>query len=498
MTKRIFLLLSFGLLSNLILAQVEINNSGILGIGYIIDNAGGFPIAKNVLPGSPAFIAGVTGEDRLLKINDQSLSGITLEGLTEKFKVAPGASIKILLEHPDKTQQEVVLKKAGFISASYKVYKYMIFFDENKNAMSKPDSKCVWGFQDCYNGMGYYVYSPEEAFYGEYENGNRKDGLYYYIVDGKPSYYLGEFVNNKFSGKGTWSYTSNAGVHYVYSGNLSNGEFNGYGKKTDANGKLVYEGFFKNGLYEGYGILTANEGSKKEGRFLRGDYIGPMPGETLDSYDPGLDDYEESDQSDYPKVYDSEIEEITKKAVAYNRAKALADSLEMAAIMAKSNKYLDDLHQQALQQAAANNSQSSSGSSSSSSTLDFAAAQYLQLSQSDGWFLKESFDVNFARNSIGSCFTSCSERVRSIFVFVEDNVSCTVTAMDVSLVQRSNDIRDLEKHPVPFNKIDVVDGIAIFNCQVTSPEVRSGCSYNWGIVSDDPTSHRAKVLVLGK
>lgn len=83
------MLLSFGLLSNISFAQVEINNSGVLGIGHINDNVCGFPIAKNVFPCIPYFFAGVLGEDRLLKINE----AISLEVHVEKFEVELGVNI---------------------------------------------------------------------------------------------------------------------------------------------------------------------------------------------------------------------------------------------------------------------------------------------------------------------------------------------------------------------------------------------------------------------
>jgi hypothetical protein len=320
MTKQILLLLSLVISCTALHAQVTFNYTGVLGIAYGLDPASPFPIATNVTIGSPAFIAGIKPNDHLLKINDVSLSGIALDPLAEKFKIPMGVSIKILVEHEDKTQKEVVLKKAGFIAASYKIYNYQIFFDENKIPLSIPEQKCIWG-NDCYNGFGYYVYDTKQAFYGEYENGSMKDGLYYYVNNGKPYYYIGEFLDNDYSGKGTLSYVSNAGNDCIHTGDFKNGEPNGKGKVTYANGKLVYEGGFKSWKYDGYGKLTA-DGTVQEGQWKNGVF--------QDEKKPIEDEYA-----------GLSLDQVLKKAEASLIAEKKADSLERAEDIRKMNAYLN-------------------------------------------------------------------------------------------------------------------------------------------------------------
>ncbi len=273
MTKQILLSLVIAISCNILYAQVEHNTTGILGLGYKVDAAG--PMVESVTPGSPAYVAGVQKNDRLLKINDQSLAGITLEALTEKFKIPMGVNIKIVVEHEDKTQQEVVLKKAAFFSASYKIFRYMIFFDENNIPVCNPYKHCVWG-DDCYNGFGYYVYSSPEAFCGEFENGNRKEGLYYYVKNDKPYYYLGEFLNDEQTGKGTLTFPSDKNEPMIYTGDFLNANMEGTGSIKNLNNGNIFTGSFKAGKKEGYGKETTADGTILiEGQWKNGVFQDP-------------------------------------------------------------------------------------------------------------------------------------------------------------------------------------------------------------------------------
>lgn len=281
MTKQILLIFLIAISCNILYAQVEHNTTGVLGLGYKIDAAG--PMVESVTPGSPAYVAGVQKNDRLLKINDQSLAGISIEALTEKFKIPMGVSIKILVEHEDKTQQEVVLKKAAYFSASYKVFKYMIFYDENNKPVYKPNQPCIWG-DDCYNGYGYYAYSATEAFCGEFENGNRKEGLYYYVEKGKTCYYLGAFSNNKYTGSGTLTYLNDKNEELNYIGDFVNGSFEGKGYITSIKDLHTFAGSFKGGLREGYGKEKATDGTIiAEGQWRKGVYLDPASSENTET-----------------------------------------------------------------------------------------------------------------------------------------------------------------------------------------------------------------------
>lgn len=73
-------------------------------------------------------------------------------------------------------------------------------------------------------------------------------------------YYIGNFSNEKFNGKGK-QYNSNNKL--IYDGNFSNSEYSGYGKLYYSSGKLKYEGNFSNGKYNGKGTLYEENGKIK-------------------------------------------------------------------------------------------------------------------------------------------------------------------------------------------------------------------------------------------
>ncbi len=465
MLKQILLLLSFAICCNLLFAQVTFNYTGILGIEYKLDQAGGFPIVPSTIVGGPAYLAGIKADDRMLKINDQTLSGITLDALTEKFKIPMGVSIKILVEHEDKTQQEVVLKKAGFISASYKVYKYMICFDENKKPLTKDDG-WVYYSNDGLNGIGYYVYDATSAFYGEFENGNRKEGLYYYVENGKPEYYLGEFVNNKYSGKGMLSYTVE-GKDFTYTGDFMNGMLEGTGVIKELSDGSIFTGSFKAGQKEGYGKETAANGSLiSEGQWVNGVLQNPSVSSV---------NYNDLKYAGYTP-------EQIKEDQAYRRAGLTEIEIE------KMNAFLNS------KSSAPSYSQNNSGSSSSA--FENEAASITASQQQSGWQLYESFDVSFSQYSIGTCFTSCSEHERDIYIIAEEASGLRVSDLLVSYAQRSSDISDYQHLTSPFEKHSSQNGIAVYGHSVKMSEINSGCTYQWTVSSGDATTHRARILVF--
>jgi hypothetical protein len=475
MRKRIPLFLSLLIFCNFLVAQVEHNTTGILGMGYKIDAAG--PMVESVLPGSPAHVAGVQKDDRLLKINDQSLAGITLEALTEKFKIPMGVSIKILVEHEDKTQQDVVLKKAAFFSASYKVFKYMIFFDENNKPVYNPDQSCIWG-DDCYNGYGYYAYSATEAFCGEFENGNRKEGLYYYVEKGKPCYYLGAFSNNEYTGKGTLTYLNDNNEQFIYTGDFLNGKLEGTGSIKNLNNGNIFTGNFKAGKKEGYGKETKADGTLiGEGQWMNGVYFS----EKYKVYEstPGLSP-------------EQEIEKAEKALLAEKKA----DSLERAAIQAQLNEYY------AKQKAAAPLAQTNSGSSSSA--IDVVAEGLKKNNDNNGRSLYESFDVGFSKYQSGQCFTICSDHKRYIYILVEENIpGFNMTKLFVNEAPQRGDLppnippREDPKYYFDWGNLGNVNGVNIFYQGINISEIHSACSYQWELFSTDEQKHYAKVLVFG-
>ena len=466
MTKHLLLLLSLVISCTTLHAQVEFNFTGILGIAYKLDPESGIPFVNNVVLGSPAYLAGIAADDRLLKINDQSLSGIGLDAVAEKFKIAMGVTIKILVEHSDKTQQEVMLKKAGYISASYKNYKYQIFFDENKNALSKPGQEWVLWTGDGSSGIGYYVYDPSNVFYGEFENRKPKEGLFYLLENGKPNYYLGEFLNGEYSGKGIKAFNDKTTKKdRIYNGDFLNGLPNGYAEIKETDGTVAYTGFLKEGKYEGYG-KGYYYGKLEEGFWQNGVYFHPWPA-GVPHYNPV------TEWQQYNEVLQNENKEFEK---------------ELAILNVKADAYLAQNSTQTY------TPQVSSGISSSA--LDNAAAAVTASEQQDGWALYESFDVSFSQYSVGSCFTSCSEHERDIYIIAEETPSLSVSDLVVSYVQRSSDISDYQHLTAPFQKHSSQNGIAVYGNSVQILEVKSACSYKWTISSGDATNHKARVLVF--
>ncbi len=474
MTKQILLSLVIAISSNILYAQVEHNTTGVLGLGYKVDAAG--PMVESVTPGSPAYVADVQKNDRLLKINDQSLAGITLEALTEKFKIPMGVSIKIVVEHEDKTQQEVVLKKAAFFSVSYKIFRYMIFFDENNKPVYKPDQPCIWG-DDCYNGYGYYAYSANEAFCGEFENGKRKEGLYYYVENGKPCYYLGAFSNNEYTGKGTLTYANSPTEHFMYTGDFLNGNSEGTGSIKNLNDGHIFTGSFKAGKKEGYGKETTADGIK----IIEGQWKSGV--------------FQDGENTLYEDWSGLSIEEQVKKAEKALLAEKKTDSLARAAAQAELKAYYDK------QQPSSYVQQTSSDYSPPA--IDVVARAWEINKTSKGYALYESFDVGFSKYQSGSCFTGCKDSKRDIYILVEDNIpGFNMTKLYANEVPNPHDIppniapRDNPANYADWGKLGNHKGIDTYFMSI-SKEAYSACTYQWELFSTDDKRHFVKILVFG-
>ena len=73
-------------------------------------------------------------------------------------------------------------------------------------------------------------------------------------------------TNNRFHGKGTYTYLSGGS----YAGQWLHGQKSGQGKRTWADG-TVYEGEWENNTAQGKGIKTYNNGSQYSGHFINGE-----------------------------------------------------------------------------------------------------------------------------------------------------------------------------------------------------------------------------------
>ena len=123
-----------------------------------------------------------------------------------------------------------------------------------------------------FNGKGilYYEESNEIYFDGFFDMGSYIHGKLY---DPQGNLiYDGEFMNNHPKEiKNVNLYELNKNIKFT--GDLSKGKYQGYGKLFK-NNNLLYEGNFKDGLYEGNGILYIDENTKYNGQFKDGKYNG--------------------------------------------------------------------------------------------------------------------------------------------------------------------------------------------------------------------------------
>ena len=102
------------------------------------------------------------------------------------------------------------------------------------------------------DGKGKETYTDGGYFVGNFSNGQRINGIYYFPNEAK---YEGTFKNNQFDGNGTYYY------------------------KPDHKDKVKYEGAFKNGMYNGYGVLTYKDGSTDDGFWKDDVFLGDKIGE---------------------------------------------------------------------------------------------------------------------------------------------------------------------------------------------------------------------------
>lgn len=264
--------------------QVIIQQNGALGFRYEIDTISGLPLVDLSIPGSPAFVNGINHGDKILTINGQSTVGMSLIDVSNAIKSNGTNNAELFIEQVNGNKQLFTVPKKGFINNSTGQVIYTIYFNSDFTVYTNSTEPCIWGY-DCFNGFGYYAYSPTEAFMGEIANGERVNGLYYYTENNKPYYYFGMFKNNLYSGHGELSYNSaKTKEDNIYIGDFDYGVPNGYGEIKGANGELIYAGYFLNGIESGYG--KGYYGGKWEEGFWRNNvYWRPWP-EGVPHYNP--------------------------------------------------------------------------------------------------------------------------------------------------------------------------------------------------------------------
>ena len=108
---------------------------------------------------------------------------------------------------------------------------------------------------DKYEGKGKYNYEDGKYYIGEWKNGLRNGRGILYYKNGN-ILYEGDFVNDKFEGNGKYIWED--GSYYI--GLWKNGLCNGKGTEYNKNGEIVYEGDFINDKFEGIGHFIYEDG----------------------------------------------------------------------------------------------------------------------------------------------------------------------------------------------------------------------------------------------
>ena len=446
-------------------AQVIFSSKPVFGFAYQQETNDPFPVIKEVTLGSPAFLANLMVGDHLLRINNADLRDISTDALTAILRDAPQMQNVITVQHVDATKTEIKLNKANYITAEYESFRYTIFFDANSSPIYKEGENCLWTTTDCYNGYGYYVFDAYGAFYGEFENGNRKEGLYYHPVFGKPTYYLGEFLNNEYEGLGTLQYLSDDSIVRVYKGNFHNGAPFGQGEIHTADGRLEYTGGFNGWDYNGQGKYIFPDGTVKEGLWTNGQFADDIV----------MPSTETPDNTGYT------AEEIEK---AYKCRKAGLTEKEIRNfIMELRNPYSSD-------------NSSSAGTTETLSGIDYETSVWNEVMKNYGYGLLEEFDIGFSINEIGTCFTGCSTGQRRIMLLIPHVYGIQVSDLYVVTSRLSGDISDVNYEHFPFELISSDGDYTVYNCNIVASEIHSGCSYQWQVLSEDGTRRFVRVLVF--
>ena len=129
-------------------------------------------------------------------------------------------------------------------------------------------------------GFGRYTWENNKCYIGQWKNGKKEGkGAKFNIkfIKNKENEeeeytmtYEGEFVNDKYDGKGKYIWKN--GEYYI--GEWSKGERNGKGADYYKDDKIRYEGDFLNGKYHGNGKYILENGEYYIGQFLNGERNG--------------------------------------------------------------------------------------------------------------------------------------------------------------------------------------------------------------------------------
>ena len=120
-------------------------------------------------------------------------------------------------------------------------------------------AQCING--DCENGFGEKMYPDSSRFLGQFENGTKKSGSYFYP---NGDVYQGSFEKNQRSGFAVYTYKSGEEFSGTYADDNK-----AFGKYKFKNGD-TYTGTFENNKPDGYGTIVYKNGGIWDGQWVNG------------------------------------------------------------------------------------------------------------------------------------------------------------------------------------------------------------------------------------
>lgn len=83
----------------------------VVGIGVEMAERDGRPVVVSTYPGSPAARAGVRAGDRIIRVNGEDVSALSLSQLAERLRGPAGSEVRLTVLHPDGVVLEVAVRR---------------------------------------------------------------------------------------------------------------------------------------------------------------------------------------------------------------------------------------------------------------------------------------------------------------------------------------------------------------------------------------------------
>lgn len=147
-----------------------------------------------------------------------------------------------------------------------------LYFFINTNLLALPkcpgEKRNLSTWKNC---NGAYTAIDGHFYSGDFDSEGKYTGQG--LLKNRGGSYEGEFLKNKFHGKGKQIILNNDGsIMGTFIGEFFMGSWNGKGNLKSHDGAFEYDGEFQNGEMTGYGTLTIN-GQSKTGNFKNGELI---------------------------------------------------------------------------------------------------------------------------------------------------------------------------------------------------------------------------------